>query len=59
MMESKEIEMITRINRDIQHLITDLNIAVADLGILSQLIYDKEIHDIPAENNDIKLHSHM
>ena len=35
-MESKEIEMITRINKDIQNLISDLNIVVADLGILTK-----------------------
>ena len=58
MMESKEIEMITRINKDIQNLISDLNIVVADLGILSQLVYDKEISKCD-EEIDIKLRSHM
>lgn len=52
---SKEIEMITRINRDIQNLITDLNIVVSDMGILSQLIYENEV----AQCGDIKLQSHM
>lgn len=55
---SKEIEMITRINRDIQNLITDLNIVVSDMGILSQLIYENEVTQC-GDNIDIKLQSHM
>lgn len=58
MMGNKEIEMVTRINKDIQNLITDLNIVVADMGILSQLIYDNEIARCN-EDVDIKLRSHM
>ena len=55
---SKEIEMITRINKDIQNLISDLNIIVADMGILSQLVYDNEIARC-GDDIDIKLRSHM
>ena len=55
---SKEIEMITRINRDIQNLITDLNIVVSDMGILSQLIYENEVAQC-GDDIDIKLQSHM
>ena len=58
-MANKEIEMVTRINKDIQNLISDLNIVVADLGILSQLIYDKEVSKCDNELEDIKLRSHM
>ena len=58
MMGNKEIEMVTRINKDIQNLITDLNIVVADMGILSQLIYDGEIARC-GDDVDIKLRSHM
>ena len=57
-MGNKEIEMVTRINKDIQNLITDLNIVVADMGILSQLIYDSEITRC-GDDVDIKLRSHM
>ena len=59
MMGNKEIEMVTRINKDIQNLITDLNIVVADMGILSQLIYDSEIARCGDNEHEIKLHSHM
>ena len=59
MMESKEIEMVTRINKDIQNLISDLNIIVADMGILSQLIYENEISRCDEDEHEIKLHSHM
>ena len=59
MMGSKEIEMITRINKDIQNLISDLNIIVADMGILSQLIYDNEISRCNEDEHEIKLRSHM
>lgn len=60
MMGNKEIEMITRINKDIQNLISDMNIIVADMGILSQLIYDSEISRCDCDNeNEIKLRSHM
>ena len=58
-MGSKEIEMITRINKDIQNLISDLNIIVADMGILSQLIYDTEISRCNEDEHEIKLRSHM
>ncbi len=58
MMGSKEIEMVTRINKDIQNLISDLNIVVADMSILSQLIFQNEIER--CDNDvDIKLRSHM
>ena len=57
MMGSKEIEMVTRINKDIQNLISDLNIVVADMGILSQLIYENEI--ARCDEDDIKLRSHL
>ena len=59
MMESKEIEMVTRLNKDIQNLISDLNIIVADMGILSQLIYDNEISRCNEDEHEIKLRSHM
>lgn len=59
MMGSKEIEMVTRINRDIQSLISDLNIVVADMGILSQLIYENEISRCDENEHEIKLRSHM
>ena len=58
-MGSKEIEMVTRINKDIQNLISDLNIIVADMGILSQLIYEKEISRCDEDEHEIKLRSHM
>ena len=57
MMGNKEIEMVTRINKDIQNLISDLNIIVVDMGILSQLIYDNEISR--CDEDEIKLRSHM
>lgn len=58
MMGNKEtIEMVTRINKDIQNLISDFNIIVADMGILSQLIYDSEISR--CDEDEIKLRSHM
>ena len=59
MMGSKEIEMVTRINKDIQNLISDLNIVIADMGILSQLIYDNEISRCNEDEHEIKLRSHM
>ena len=59
MMGSKEIEMITRINKDIQNLISDLNIIVAYMGILSQLIYENEISRSDEDEHEIKLRSHM
>ena len=59
MMGNKEIEMVTRINKDIQNLISDLNIIVADMGILSQLIYDNEISRCDEDEHKVKLLSHM
>lgn len=59
MMGNKEIEMVMRINKDIQSLISDLNIIVADMGILSQLIYEKEISRCDEDKHEIKLRSHM
>ena len=58
-MGSKEIEMVTRINKDIQNLISDLNIIVADMGILSQFIYEKGISRCDEDEYEIKLRSHM
>lgn len=59
MMGNKEIEMVMRINKDIQNLITDLNVVVADMGILSQMIYDNEISRCDKDEHEIKLLSHM
>ena len=55
---SKELEILTRLNKDMQNLITDLNIVVGDLSILSQMVYDKEIKRCD-DTVDIKLQSHM
>lgn len=59
MMGSKEAEMVTRINKDVQNLIADLNIVVADLSVLSQFIFQSEIERCTEDEYEIKLRSHM
>lgn len=60
MMENKEIEILHRINKGLSVLMVDLNEVVKDISLLTELVYNREIENIPTENNNvIKLHSHM
>ena len=57
-MESNEIRMLHKINRDMQNVIASLNIVVADMATLTEIVYDREMSKCNDEI-DIKLQSHM
>ena len=58
MMESNEIRILHKINRDMQNVIASLNIVIADMATLTEVVYDREMAKCN-DNLDIKLQSHM
>lgn len=57
-MESNEIRILHKINRDMQNVIASLNIVIADMATLTEAVYDREMAKCNDEL-DIKLRSHM
>ena len=57
-MESNEIRILHKINRDMQNVIASLNIVIADMATLTEVVYDREMSKCNDEL-DIKLRSHM
>ena len=58
MMESNDIRVLHRLNKNMQTLISDLNVVVADISELTELLYNREIENMDDEH-EIKLCSHM
>ena len=54
----REIELLHKTNKDLGELLNNLNILVADISALTEVVYDREIQRCDGEI-DIKLHSHM
>ena len=60
MMESNnnEIRILHKIHKDMQNVVTSLNIVIADMATLTEIVYDREMSKCN-DDLDIKLHSHM
>ena len=59
-MEYKELELLTEINKKFQTVIDNINKVVNDLAHLSEMVYENKMCQLKDENeHEIKLHSHM
>ena len=58
MMGNNELEIVMKLNKDMQGLLSNVNAIVEDLTVLTQIVYDREMQKCNDEI-DIKLKSHM
>ena len=61
MTESKEIQVLHKVNTGMRVLMDNLTDVISNLSELTELLYNKEMDkvDKEIENINIKLHSHM